>query len=82
MTTNTYNGWRNRATWNVALWIGNDEALYHEALDYARKSSRPTYRGFVAYAGLQDEKTPDGFQYISKHLAYGELSDMIRELRA
>ena len=31
MTTKTYNGWKNRQTWNVALWFGNDQALYNRA---------------------------------------------------
>ena len=33
MADTTYNGWKNRATWNVALWIGNDQGLYELAKD-------------------------------------------------
>ena len=33
----SYNGWENYETWNVALWINNDQDLYdfaHECGDY------------------------------------------------
>ena len=31
MEDTTYNGWKNHATWNVALWIGGDQGLYEFA---------------------------------------------------
>lgn len=29
----SYNGWENYETWNVALWINNDEGLYNLAME-------------------------------------------------
>jgi hypothetical protein len=29
----SYNGWENYETWNVALWINNEEGLYHLAME-------------------------------------------------
>jgi len=31
MTKDTYNGWRNRETWLVNLWIDNEPYLYERA---------------------------------------------------
>ncbi len=33
-TNQDYNGWTNYETWNVALWLGNDESLYSMARGY------------------------------------------------
>lgn len=38
----TYNGWKNRATWNVMLWMDNDEGCYRA---YREKVERYKARG-------------------------------------
>ena len=42
----TYNGWKNHATWNVALWINNDQGIY----EFAKSEwlTIDTFRGFFA----------------------------------
>lgn len=37
----TYNGWTNYETWNVNLWIENDEPLYREKREYIGRMKRP-----------------------------------------
>lgn len=80
----TYEGWRNRATWNVALHVNNDYGLYTAACDYVRQrkanGQRPTWSGFVAYAGLSGQRTMDRYAYDGKALDRAELSAMLREL--
>lgn len=35
---NEYNGWTNYATWNVNLWLTNDEGSYNYWMERARDS--------------------------------------------
>ena len=63
MQNTSYNGWKNWATWNVALWLGNDESLYKIA------------RRFVNYKDIAQElvdcgiaATPDGASYTDPDL--------------
>jgi len=37
MPDKEYNGWKNRSTWNVALWLNNEEGLYRMAVDYVER---------------------------------------------
>ena len=85
-----YNGWKNRQTWNVALWINNDEWLYKAALDYiaarkaiAEETGKPlkvSYGGFASRAQLKGERTPDGISYTGTRLDYKALNEMLMEM--
>lgn len=61
-TQDTYNGYKNWNTWNVSLWINNDESLYFHALELVKKygESRAAYK---LWGELKGQKTPDGARY-------------------
>jgi len=77
-----YNGWTNYETWNVALWIQNDEGLYNAARDVVRSRGHlfGAYKAFVADLGLEDSQTPDGQDWLGNQLDYAELDNMMLEL--
>ena len=77
-----YNGWKNRATWNVSMWLNNDYGIYVSAVKYMEnhpKSIQP-YSNFVRFEGLEDERTPDRIKWLSNSLDYEALNAMMREL--
>jgi len=62
--SNSYNGWTNYATWNVPLWIDNEEGAYKEKLRILRNgfNSRPLTQidaEFIAESCLGGKSTPD-----------------------
>jgi len=74
MTAETYNGWANYETWNVALWIGNDEGLYN----IARRCVN--YQQFADSVSEFITQTVDGVAWNDAQLDRVELDEMIDEL--
>ena len=77
LTDTTYNGWTNYETWNVALWIGNDEGLY------ALAKEAGNYRDFVDFleaCSFNDLSTKDGVAYRDPAVNIIEMDQMIDEL--
>ena len=76
-----YNGWKNKATWNVALEIGNNEGMYRAACQFMRKyNGRAPYAAFIRSHGMEDDRTTDGFKFASTRVCYRELNEMMKEL--
>ena len=69
----TYNGHKNWAHWNVALWIGNDEGLYRLACD-AVKTTTSRKRAALKLVRYLPARTPDGARY-SIAAVYAALDD-------
>lgn len=75
MTNTTYNGHKNYETWNVSLWIQNDEGLYSVAQE------APNYYELLIF--LQNngiDETPDGVDYEHDALDYEALNEMVKSL--
>ena len=84
MADETYNGWANYDTWNVALHIGNDESLYRSAIAFMKENpdSKNPYIAFILNQYMTAMVTPDSIEYMSDKLDYPALNDMMKELVA
>ena len=71
----SYNGWENRATWEVALWLLNDEGLYNLAMECG------TYEDTVeALTAMEVYETPDGTRYDDPEVNIIQLNSDIFDL--
>ena len=71
---NTYNGWANYETWNVALYIQNEYDLYL----MARKCN--SYLELFDHMTGYGDKTPDGVSWADPELDLDELNELLEDL--
>ncbi len=69
----TYNGHKNYETWNVSLWMMNDEDSY----ELARVCK--SYDQYMDAKSYDSTTTPDGVAWNDKTLDYDALDELVRE---
>ena len=72
--TGTYNGWYDCTTWNCALWINNEPAIYNVAA--ACKDYSEFLYEMQVMCGFYE--TPDGADYGEAN--YQEMNELIQEI--
>lgn len=84
MLQTDYNGWANRTTWNIMLWLDNDEGNYRcykgmvekHLAQYGKLTGRAAKR--IALNVLGD-RTPDGCKLTAKCVDWPAIAEAMSE---
>lgn len=75
----TYNGWPNYQTWNVMLWLDNDEGMYLYYRGMARRMKVLAANAKeIALVAFQSDHTPDGVNLHSSKIRWGRIAEAMR----
>jgi polyhydroxyalkanoate synthesis regulator phasin len=77
-----YNGWKNRQTWNIALWLGNDEPYCNDAIRQVSViGKKPTIaQTRLIVNEVFDEMTPDGVSTLDEAIDWKAISELLEEM--
>jgi hypothetical protein len=59
MTDTSYNGWSNWETWNMALWLDNDEGFYFLRRRFASRANSNIQAFLADFCSPYANGTPD-----------------------
>lgn len=82
LTDKTYNGWTNYETWNVALWIGNDEFLYSTAkacVEYCDNNETPYDKFIRCMMNCEKYTTRDNVRWDDDKINHIEVIEMMQD---
>lgn len=78
MNTN-FNGYKNYETWNVSLWILNDES-FHDFAKTCKHALHPYVHFVMDLTDMECLKTPDGVSWKNQNLDIETLNKLIQSL--
>ena len=82
-TETTYNGYANYETWNVALWIQNDEWMYNTAkacVEYCSDNETPYDKFIRCMSNVEKYTTNDNVRWDSDAVDFEEINEVLADL--
>jgi hypothetical protein len=76
----TYNGWANYETWNVSLWMQNNQFFYNTAVacvEYREDDEMPYTKFIRCMDNCDENQTRDGVRWDDELVNHDEINEMM-----